>query len=359
VLFKREGRVVPLATVGGVNLLKASAPTSESRQGLRTLLSKREKSGEPVWDERVKDLAVETIREDPLRFLKMGARRALLDAWRLDPLLLRHMGKAIYPPLPPLFLAGAVTVSLVAYLLLLVLAVWGFRLQLKPVSSFSNLLLLAIILSLGLAFFSGGKGGNTRITLVNLALMLPAAGYAVRNLPDLGKVFHKGRISTVVAIATSITLPLLIIENLPETFKGLRPTSYYAGLVEKLEGILGVRIRLQDQVVLRADPSRLGDHLSVELANSRIRFGKERSREMTWDISTKRPTDSFVVVSEGPSSKNDAPLEIFLQSRKTEQRVSLLPIRKSSWRKWTPSGIAGIDYMWTPVLGQKAGPDSP
>lgn len=108
-----------------------------------------------------------------------------------------------------------------------------------------------------------------------------------------------------------------------------------------LDGVVGNQTLLTDRIVLRAADSSRATEIEVSLAADGQWFQASRSRRCLWSPSRQRSLWLDVV-----SRSSSQAVSIVLSARAGGQRVTMEPIEAANWRRWQPTGLDGISFLW-------------
>ncbi len=330
-LYEKEGHFVLLVTTGDLNLFAANHPTDVTFEDVRLLAEENNLDPDAV----MRDIAIETILDDPVTVLGSNFGRTLW-LWSVDEHVFKHLRRAVYPPIPhPLFVIWFL-VSFVSYLIVAFSAGLGFILQWRPLKNYSNLLLALIFARMLFPMFL--TGGNARLTVVNFALMLPAAGYALTNF----KTVFQGRYKLVTVVLVSL-LPIVILLNVRNGYSDT--TGYYASLVNKYHIFSGRRTEVIDRFLFQSLDPGMSDHLTLKVLFPEYNINDPGRSEVIWKITPKNQSAEFIVFSYDSSR----PVELELTSANSGEMITLQPINPKAWQNWQPTGLEGLSYQWLAV----------
>jgi hypothetical protein len=345
-LYMNEGRFVLLSKSGGFGLHMGNNPwvpdeigSSQGVAGNRHRDLIDDQVGDYMEENRVDRnaariaLAVREIRGDYPQFLRRCLYR-LRMLWSNDNNILRHVLHGNYPPMPHLAAAAIWVLVIICHVVVIGLAAAGF---LAPRAQFRHRSLLLILLL-------GGMGppllgiAVPRFHFPLLALMLPAAGVGCANLGATMK-----SASGAAAVAAALIVGGFSLATLPtKTSNLIQPSSYYRGLIDRVDSIFGSETSYADIMVFRVRKG-VGSTgvLSINPLNRDSSFPPKRSGMSEWDTATKGAHRVII------HSRNlEGPLKIALLSKKTGNSVVIEPIKPDYWRQWQPTGLDGIYVRW-------------
>jgi hypothetical protein len=331
-LYEREGHFVFLATTSTQNFLRANQPEGVTLDDARALAAQNGLDSDTV----MRQLALGEITGAPLAALKRGVDRAFRQAWAVDAHVLKQIRVVVYPPLPLFAVTIWYLVALVSFLLLVTFAGLGFGMQLNPLKNYSNLLLLLILANLLSAFVFGAA--IARLTVVNVALMLPAAGHGIANRRRYSSVKHKPL--TILLMLLPI---LLIILTLPVGFREV--SSYYAPLVNLQREIFGNSSNIIDQFAIRVDEPAIDESITITVLNSDYQINQAGQSELVWEPSKEQKELRFVLFSHDAGR----PARLRITSSHAVDPALLVPTSQATWQRWHPSGLEGIQLRWLPM----------
>ncbi len=340
VLLSREGRFVPISTMGGYNLAlgnHAGVPLGygsswghdTSKKQLHRALNEVGERESVGWGAAGYTVALEELRRRPGTSLLRGLAR-LRMLWAPDHFPLRHLFNAVYPPVSALGAQGFLAIVVAGYLILVVLSVLGLASR----RGLSHRGLLSLLLAAGM-LPAAVTLANSRLHLPLLALLLPAAGHGLSLLlpgapyrPRPGVV----AVALLVALAAGTSLPRVVGLYLV-------PSSHHAAAVHRLDRLLGSETAFSDRIVLRRTEAVRGE-LTVRVLSPGFRF-PGGIRERLWPAAEPR------LVLDVFSDEAGEPLEIEIASPSSGAATRVRPIAQDAWRKPQPAGIEGVEVRWT------------
>jgi 4-amino-4-deoxy-L-arabinose transferase-like glycosyltransferase len=278
-------------------------------------------------------LAMREIRADYLGFFTRALYKVRM-LWNSELLLMRHILHGNYPPLPNAMVATIWALVVLSYIMLIGLIVAGL---LAPSSelSFKSLFLALTIAGATPPLIAIAV---SRFHIPLLALLLPAAGVGAVNLRS---TFSTSRgfipaLSIVLVSAFSVTSLPMVVSNF------ITPSSYYSGLIGRLDRVFGSESLYSDIVIFRINQAiDTPDIVRIRALNEDSLFHPSRSAEQEWDTAKAGWHRSRI-----RSHSLKSPLRIALFSKVSNRSVVLEPIRRASWWEWQPSGLPGIEYRW-------------
>ncbi|MDO8281257.1 MAG: glycosyltransferase family 39 protein [Thermodesulfovibrionia bacterium] len=294
------------------------------------------------FDQAQRILASEEIKKDFKAFIIRGIYK-LRMFWSVDIFVLIRLFYAAYPPIPQAAAAFILCITLISYIVILLLAVYGL---LAKSSEFSkkNLILLMVLGGMAPSFVAFGV---SRFNLPLFALLLPFAGYGAVNIKQslsLPRKTAMALITTLVLVAVLTSFPLVLGVY-------LKPSSHYCGLILKIDNMLGTSTDCVDKVIFRASEPLQPYAINIETDSEGYSFNLTQNDMWTrvpgihnykWDISSENRMLRLDIYANHTS----APLEMKIYQEKPEQSVIIYPITMGAWRKWQPSGLKGVEYMW-------------
>jgi 4-amino-4-deoxy-L-arabinose transferase-like glycosyltransferase len=348
-LWEREGQFRLLTTKSGYYLYEGNNPwfgQDRAKREMRAKLEEYAQTHDVSRDDAGRALAIEYIRSDIGGFLLRGAQRlrALVVP---DWYVLRHVIYAAYPALPvtlAFVVLFSLTVSFVLLAACVVYGLWVGRTGLRHRSLLVACVLLSGLPSLVTIAFS-------RLTLPLLAILLPAAGVGLSRVVAR-RAWGRGLIAVVAATGAL----WLVNPRIPDGAFGARnvASSYYVPVVRCLERVFGARdTAAKDRILLR----RVGDEVrgltGISIRNDEYVFEFEdaRVRDMAW---THRSDDDVIRLDIVAPRVPAEPPRLRLSRPTAGREATIQPVRPSAWRRWCPTGLAGIEYMW---LGSAGIPD--
>jgi 4-amino-4-deoxy-L-arabinose transferase-like glycosyltransferase len=330
-LRAREGSFTTISTANGYNLLLGNSPgdggDDEVKQAIRRYA--REHSVHP--DRAARTLAVREILDHPARFVGSCVTH-FRELWTIDVFILRHVFHLVYPPFTTAAVWWLLGALLTSYLALLGLACWGALAGGIPAIDRGLILALVVVGMIPPVV----SISNTRMGLPLLALLIPLAAHGWDQL-------RRRRPSGLRAavIVSVLAANLVNILTLPRIFGWVPlPSSYYLGVVNPIDDLLGSRTPLTDCLRLRASPSQKADRVTVSLIGEEYRFHGSRETELSWQIADGRREVQLDVYS----YRAENPLK--MEFRSPLGYASLQPVAREHWREWQATGLEGIELLW-------------
>jgi len=345
--------IVPISTGGSYNLylgnnpwvpegLGASWGHAESKRLAENAIETYQSTHAVDYETAAWALAMKEIGQKPVTFLSRCIHRFRM-LWSVDMFALRHLFRAVYPPLPPGILALLSVIVMVSYLLLASLALHGL------IGADSLLRHRDLVLMLLLAGMAAPAVtiGMSRLHMPLLAVSLPAAGCGVvslgpRPLSARGLVTVSLKVVLIVGVLTS--LPLVVTYH-------LAPSSYYLALVEQIDAVLASDALYMDSVSFKWEGSNASDHVAITILGEDYVFSTSQTDKYVWETSK----DGEVLNLHVSTSTARSPLRIELSSQGVDQTVVIEPIQASYWGKWRPSTLGGLMYRWDGGRGREEG----
>lgn len=341
-----EKRFVPLATAGGYNLFLGNNPWVPN--GLGSSFGHRPSL--PLVESAIKhyaevkgvgpdvagrELAWQEISARPATFLLRCLHR-LRMLWASDFFILRHIFHVIYPPMPGGLVVLIWGVILMSYAALLGLATWGFFFK-DPPLAYKGLTVGLLIAGMVVPVMTAAV---SRYNLPQLALLLPVAGHGATHICLIKQKYL--RVTTLKAGMTFLVLCASVFTSLPLVVSTyLYPSSYYASFIKRVDHLVGSNTPFTDRIYLRTKSGGPSDTLSIDLLTADVQFLARGGQRELWTISPKESLYRVEVVSRHA----EMPVEMLLSSKRLAQSVKIHPVGKP-WRRWQPSGLADIEYMW-------------
>jgi 4-amino-4-deoxy-L-arabinose transferase-like glycosyltransferase len=341
-----EQRFVILSSKGGKALYMGNNPWVPDEYGytgkfapnkfalLKETMEEYSETNSVTVDEAARTLALQEIKGNFRQFLVRCFYR-LRMLWAGDFFAMRHIFHTVYPPLHHAIVVLIWIIILTSYFILIALATWGF---LSTGMQFIN---KALMLALVIAGMVGPviMVAVSRYHLPLLALLLPFAGHGAVNLrrrTSLRRAIAMMLITILFFVFAFTSLPLI-------TGSYLIPSSYYYSVIRRADSILGSNASFIDRIMFRAKDANSTDHLNITIQNEDYVFNDSQTQQYRWAISPKYRDLALDIYSHEAT----APLDIALFSEKFSQSVVIRPIQKNFWRQWRPTGIDGIEYMWS------------
>ena len=346
-LWARESRFVLLTTTAGYNLYLGNNPWSQedqARRQVRAALAAYMTKHDVSRDEAGRALALAYIRED---FGGFAARcwqhaRAM---WVPDWYVMRHVLYAAYPPMPNAVVLVLLAVFAGAVVVLIGGAANGMTA--RGIQFNQRGLLLACVLFGILPNLP--SIANSRMTFPLLAMLLPATG---AGLVTLAQRRAWGR-AAIALVATAAAMWILN-PSLPSGAFGTRNqvSAHYAPTAGWLKRVFGAAdITMKDRILLRYVGDGACGPVQASILTDTYVFQDSDARELTW---TDPSLGSVMRAEIATADATAGPPTIRLALSETNQAVTIQPVQPSAWRRWRPTGLADIEYMW---LGSAGIPD--
>ena len=349
-LHVREGRFVLLSTAAGYNLYLGNNPWSleaQSRSEARTALQDYMREHQVSRDEAGRALALHHIRADYPGFLKRcwsHARAMFVPDWYV----LRHLFYAIYPPVSSkaaygLLIAFALSFAVfgaatLAGLLFGSRAAWlrGLPLLCVVFGFLPHVLTIA----------------NSRMTFPLLALLLPAAGAGLALLNR-----RRAWLGFGVMCIGMLAGQRLVNPGFPEGALGTRNqiSTYYSEMEPTLAQLFGADdLAGKDRVLLRCQGSaaRAGVEFIITVSPDSFVLNSDGRREVRW--SPSGPDDTLTLEIITPHVQAAVVPTITILNLGTHEARDLQPVRSDAWRRWQPTSLGEVEFMW---LGSAGIPD--
>jgi len=278
-------------------------------------------------------LALREISGDYRKFFVRCCYR-LRMLWSNDNNVLRHILHANYPPLPHAFAAAIFAVVSLGYIALMGFAASGFFTS-RPLFQRRSLLLFLILGGMAPPIFGIAV---PRFHLPLLALMLPAAGVGVVNLKAIASSARVLLVALLVLVVCAFCLTTFHMK----LSNFICPSSYYMGLIGRVDRMFGASTLYTDIVVFRArDGVAPPGKIRMRLLNEGSRFHRPDGIECEWDTGKERVRRVII-----RSREISGPLRISIFSPTSGKASVIEPIRPQCWWEWQPAGIDGIEYKW-------------
>lgn len=294
------------------------------------------------FDEAQRILAMQEIKRDFKKFLIRGVYK-LRMLWGLEFEPLIHLFYAAYPPIYPPAALLMLLFVLISQLSVLIFAVIGFLVA-NPKLSKKGLILLVVIFGMATSFITFGI---PRFHLPLLALLFPVTAHGVINLKQIISSSFQRKL---IVILVTLLIFISIFTGLPLVVSGyLRPSSHYCGLITRIDKILGSNTQCFDRIIFRS--TRQTNTLLIMINSKDYSFNLTQAdawihvpkiQKYEWKISPENKMLRLDIHAYHTS----ASLKMTISTEGPNQSVVIQPIRMHSWRKWQPSGIDGIEYMW-------------
>ena len=291
-------------------------------------------------DEAARMLALHEIKRDFRQFIVRCFYR-LRVLWSSDFFLPRHLFRLVYPPMSHSSALFIWIMIVTSYFMFSVFAVFGLLGQRTPLARKSLFLCMVIIGMLPPII----TVSNPRMSLPLIALMLPAAGCGAAQLESKISI-KRGLLLLVIIMLFFIN----IISTLRVVGNESLPSSYYSELFYRIDSVLGFKMAsyFSDRIIFRVEDKNKSDRLQITIVSKGYLFDDNESQEYLWEI----PSDKRELPLNIYSHNTMLPLELLLSNGVSGQTSVIHPVRKHLWRQWQPTGIDGIEYMWSPELPQ-------
>jgi 4-amino-4-deoxy-L-arabinose transferase-like glycosyltransferase len=331
-LFEREGHLALLSTTAAQDLFRANKPEGLTLDDVRAYAAENKLDSDAV----MRELAFQEISDAPLAAIGRGLDRAFQRIWAVEGHVMKHIRLAIYPPLPHLAVALWFLAALVCYLLLAAFAGLGFGLSFRPIGNYNNLLLLLVLSNLCFAFVV--SAAITRLTIVNVALILPAVGHGIAHRQRFRLIRHRRLVAVLVILP-----PLMILNTLSKRYPAT--SGYYASLAHKQHVLFGNDTPVIDQLAVRADDATIGVPVTIRVTNPEYQVNDAGQSQLVWSPSAEQRELRFIVFAYDTA----APAELEISAGDGVEPVRLIPTNCATWQRWRPSGLEGIDVSWLPI----------
>ena len=180
-----------------------------------------------------------------------------------------------------------------------------------------------------------------------LALALPAAGHGAAHLRALA-----GRRNLVLAAVATAPFAYALVASMPHVLRAhVLPSSHYAPLLRWVGARLGTPVATTDKIVLRASEA-IGE-VELDLSQGYRFFAIDDQREAARGPDGARlrtyrwrpDAERRVLVIDVFARRPPGALECSVRAESGET-ASFDPLVPSGWRRWLPTGLAGLEYRW-------------
>ena len=342
-LYSMSGRLVIVSTTSESNLYLGNNPWLQDDLGPtddpvkeRMRQTARQYSEEHgiTLQEAYRALAMEEIRRDPAGFLVRGLSK-MRSLWTADRPILAYILMMACRPVSS-GVVYAVGFALVTGMLVLVaLSLWGLLVPSPPLGH--RCLLLALVLSAMATHFM--TIAVPRFNLPLLAVLLPAAGHGAVHLRSLARPGR--RVQTIILAAGTVLLAVSMVTGLPAMYERTFPSSYYVGLVRRLDGWLGTTSTVTDRLLFRKTAGGDSGEVSVSSMAADYQIAERSGRTVSWTP----PADASTLELVFHSRTATEPLQVLLSSGEPRKAVNIL-LDEKGWHRWAHTGLPGIEYCW-------------
>ena len=342
-LYKAEGRFVPLTTQAGYNLYLGNNPWvpsglgsswghAESKARLKQTMEAHSVQHGIRIEDSARLLATDHIRRDP-GGVASRAFTKLRILWTFDFFALRHLFRAVYPPLPSGVALAAALIVVVSYLGFIGLVCWGF------LSGRAGLHRQGWILALVIAGMAPPliTIAMSRLHQPLLALLLPVAGHGLANLAAPAATCRRW-----LAGAAFCLFLLLIVPGFGKVISTyLEPSSFYYPVCAPFDTAED-RTTYSDRILLHRSQSRADDSLTITIVTDDYRFADEAARIVQWSASA---TDRIIELSIR-TLRPHAPLVMTVADGGADTVATFRPVDAGAWGRWCTTGLDGVEFLW-------------
>lgn len=344
VIMKAEGGFAPLSTQGGYNLYLGNNPWipegfgsswghPESIARMKQTAGEYSEFHDVSLNKAESALAVEHIMKDKTGFLRRAVHKSRLF-WAGDFFAIRHVLHAVYPPMSYSAVAIIWSIILLSYGVFVALTMLGFLGAAAPVR-YRGLILALVAAGMAL---SAVTISMSRLHIPALAFLLPVAGAGLANI-GIRRPFKR----LFSALALFVLFVLFILPSFRVVVEQhLRPSSYYAGLVNPIARLLGSRTQFVDQVVLKKKGTDSSDTFTVVISSDEYWFHGSGLQVCHLGAGQDSLRMELDIISRCPQK----PLEFTFNSKTTGQSSMIRPIDDRHFRKWQPTGLSNAEFMW-------------
>jgi hypothetical protein len=181
------------------------------------------------------------------------------------------------------------------------------------------------------------------MALPALALALPFAGVGLSSLRAKGL-----RPALAGAGLAFLLLFALNLRLSGEGASAFEPSSYYAGLLPRVDGWFGTRTPVADCVELRATGPEPPAEVEISLGPG-YGLGAGGKDTVRWN-----PPERQQLSLRPWGLRPEGPLEIAIASG-PGRRAVVRPIQAGFWMTWQPSGLNGVEVRWCGGAGARSG----
>ena len=274
------------------------------------------------------ELSKREILSDIPDFIKRCFYRLRMFA-SSDVYLTRNIFRCIYPPMPHILALLLWLAIIFSFIILAGLILSGFITAWEKIS---HIWLMLLLLLFGLAP-PLLVVADSRYALPLLALALPAAGVCCENF----NLYKKLGLRQI----TSIILFLLVALNTILIPKVAYPSSYYAGIINPYDRLMGYKTEYIDQITLKPSSDRTRDEIRIKTLNPEYRLSKTGEAAKLWQIRKPKKAFTFDVYSINP----DEFLKIGISENSSTEAI-ISPVTNENWRAWHNSEMQGIRFRW-------------
>lgn len=349
VLYRQEGRLIPIAASGEENLFRGNNPWIPEGLG---------SSGIYTWDkiqaagreytqihgvtdkEAYRRLAIDYVSADPLGFIVRGFYK-LRDLWTPDTDLILWFLLGIYPPTNHSAVGLLTVITIVGLPIVSAFAAIGMSVR-RPALRHAELFILLLLTNFAVIFVTIGEESRFHIPLI--AIFLPAIGHGL--IAALNPAWELSRAAVVagsLAFAVISYTSLVNLRSFRDELLYLTPSSYYLPLMRQAEWLLGQSIPASDRFLFRAnDAGPLGE-ISLAPDGPEQKIVGAESVAYHWNPMNEPGLLNVVALS--PAGTKE-PVRLLIMGQGQEGATQSLQPTTSSWQRWQPTGIDGLDYMW-------------
>jgi Dolichyl-phosphate-mannose-protein mannosyltransferase len=342
VLYVVEGEFVTVARSGDLNLYDGNNPWLMEGDGEPTPMVKRlviqsaylySLQHGVSQPQACRALALQEITQHPSRFLRRGFYKVRI-LWSADFMLLRHILMGVYPPMSNV-LAGLIWLyAMASFFAFLAMALWGLW---NPEPALHQRVLI-IVIALAATVQAYISTGQPRFGIPLLAVLTPAAGHGLAHLSAV-KTARARAIATVISIALAYTF---IYGSFPFEYGRIISSSHYLTLVRQLDRWMGREMVVSDRLLFRTTGSNYPGQVVISVDGDDYEFADLGTRTYSWNTSTETGVLNLVA----RSAKATEPPRLQVSAGSSGPSRTLL-LSNDAWQTWKPSGLLGIEYMWS------------
>jgi len=343
-LHAEENRFVPLSTAAGYNLYLGNNPWSfedQARREAAAPLQAYENEHGVSRDEAGRVLALQYIRDDIPAF----ARRCWAHARAMcvpDWYALRHVFYAHYPPVPPVAAVILLALFFFAFAALAGVTTWAF---VKPsnVLRYRSLPLICLLFGVLPNFMTIA---NSRMLVPLLILILPLAGHGLADW-----IKRRRGIWPAATILIAAGVIRLLNPSFPIAAFGSRNqmSTFHAASAQVLHKYFGARrIHGKDRVMVRYVGGKTRQRFRFELITASHVFGDTRESTADWRPAPRGDEGRLEIIT--PRAADGKPV-LRVTNMVTAQSADVNLVSPNAWRRWTPTGVDGLDFKWLGAAG--------
>jgi hypothetical protein len=343
-LWKREGRLVPLATSGGYNLYLGNNPWSDEsdpKPEMHAAIDEEMRRCDSDQDTAARRLAVAHISAQPGQFVYRCYKR-LVALWQPDKFLYRHFVSGFYPPQSSAATVGIWLAFCAGFFVLIAAAAAGIASR-RGALRHRDLLILCLVLG---ALPNVLTLATTRMSLPLLALLLPAAGVGLARLCNREAA---PRAALGGALALGVLAALYIPVRKDMRWLADRYSARFAPLIETAAARFGGRTGdVVDRLVFRARDASSPVTYRIELLTDGYVFETTGGWRRDWSPAQENAHLALLISATRPELEQP---RVRITPSPDGRTVELDVVGAAPWRAWTPTGIPGLEFIW---LGARA-----